>query len=72
MISQDDAIAMCLYAAIDEYETHSIEIINTKFLVEDKHWLITFKVWEWFKCVWYAWEGDSGKAYCAFLKELSK
>ena len=72
MLTKDDAIEISLNAAMIEYETNNIEIIDVEFDSNDKRWLVAFKVWEWFKCIWRVWEGDNNKTYYAFFKELSE
>ena len=71
MINQNDAIVICSKVLAIEYETNCIKVVSVELDLENKRWLITFKVWDWFNCVWYVWEGDNNKAYCKFLKELS-
>jgi len=71
MIDKDNVIAICFDAAIVEYETSNTVLVNAEFDSKNNYWLVTFEVWEWFKCVWRVWERDDGTACYAFFKELS-
>lgn len=70
MLLQDDAIEICLSAAINEYETNNIELLNAEFDPSTNQWYVTFRVWEWLKVIWKAWEGDAGKIYYAVHKDF--